>query len=527
MLQAIYYGLSSLAHKRTVSMELPLFKAMTLYQEIEGNAIKMEKKFQGTFESLYQYAAPEWFRDAKFGIWSHWGPQSVPMFGDWYARNMYIEGSQQYNYHIRHYGHPSEFGYKDICALWKAENFDPDALMAKFHKAGARYFMSQGTHHDNFFNYDSAVNRMNSVKVGPKKDILALWKAAADKYGMPFGISEHLGASFSWWRVNKGCDKYGPYAGVPYDGNDPAYRDFYHDNGEHGADHPNELMPWYTHNEKFHEYWTRSIREMIDRFQPELLYSDGSLPFGEHWVGNDAHHSVEPRDYQCGLDMVAHLYNTSIAKHGSNQAVYLQKDRRPEIFHVGILDIEKSQLPGIMPDPWHTDTCIGNWFYDVHHPYKRPEQIIEMLVDIISKNGCMLLNILQKPDGSIDAQAEYILDELAKWFAVCSEAVYGTRPWRTFQEGPTTVKIEGFREDKTDWSRDDFRFVQKDGAVYAFCMGAKGGDTVLLRSFAEQTVESVELLGYGPVRFHQEFGVLMVKLPDVLPVPCANALKIR
>ena len=490
----------------------------------------MSKRFDATFESLYEYSAPEWFRDAKFGIWSHWGPQSVPMFGDWYARNMYIEGTQQYEYHLRHYGHPSKFGYKDICALWHAENFDPEGLMAKYYKAGARYFMTQGTHHDHFFNYDSAINRMNSVNVGPKKDILALWKAAADKFGMPFGISEHLGASFSWWRVNKGCDKKGPYAGVPYDGNDPAYADFYFANQEHGTADPFDCSVWYTDNEEFRAYWKRCINEMIDRFQPELLYTDGSLPFGSHWFENQDGSKATgdtAHGYQHGLDVVARLYNTSIAKHGENQAVYLQKDRRPEVYNVGVLDIEKSQLPGIMPQPWHTDTCIGNWFYDVHSPYKEPDQIVEMLVDIISKNGVMLLNILQRPDGTIDEYADYILEKLGEWFRVCSEAVYGTRPWRVFGEGETRVKIEGFREDKTDWTRSDFRFVQKDGAVYAFMMGAKAGETVTLRSFAEDDVQSVELLGYGPVPFRKEFGVLVVSLPEKLPAFCANALMIR
>lgn len=486
----------------------------------------MIKHFEPTFESLHQYSAPEWFRDAKFGIWSHWGPQSVPMFGDWYARNMYIEGTQQYNYHVRHYGHPSKFGYKDICALWKAENFDAEGLMEKYYKAGARYFMSQATHHDHFFNYDSKINRMNSVNVGPHKDILAMWKAAADKFGMPFGLSEHLGASFSWWRVNKGCDQFGPYAGVPYDGNDPAYQDFYFANQEHGTADPGNIMPWYTDNKAYHEYWLRCVNEMIETFQPELLYTDGSLPFGGHWQNKE---NVVPNEaeYEKGLQAVANLYNTSIAKHGENRAVYLQKDRQPEIYSVGVLDIEKSQLPGIMPQPWHTDTCIGNWFYDVHSPYKRPEQIIEMLADIISKNGVMLLNILQRPDGTIDDDAEYILQKIGEWFAVCSEAVYGTRPWRVFGEGDTLVKIDGFREDKTDWRRNDYRFVQKDGAVYAFMMGASAGEATVLRSFADQTVNSVELLGYGPVPFKQEYGVLIVSLPEKLPAICANALKIR
>ncbi len=486
----------------------------------------MIRHFDPTFESLRQYRAPEWFRDAKFGIWSHWGPQSVPMFGDWYARNMYIQGTPQYEYHLRHYGHPSVFGYKDICALWKAEKFDPDALMEKYHRAGARYFMSQGTHHDHFFNYGSRINRMNSVNVGPGRDILALWKAAADRFGMPFGISEHLGASFSWWRVNKGCDTSGPRAGVPYDGNDPAWQDFYHANQEHGTENPGEASPWYTSNPAFRDYWLRCIDEMIDLFSPELLYTDGSLPFGGHWM--DADHAASGASaYSHGLRAVAHLYNASIAKHGENRAVYLQKDRSPEIYSVGVLDIEKSQLPGIMPEPWHTDTCIGNWFYDVHSPYKPPEQIVEMLVDIISKNGVMLLNILQRPDGSIDEDADFILDRIASWFAVCGEAVYGTRPWRVFGEGDTFVKIEGFREDKTEWTRNDFRFVQKDGAVYAFLMGARGGETLTLRSFADQPVRSVELLGYGSVPFEKALGLLVVSLPDQLPVFCANALKIR
>ena len=485
----------------------------------------MNRYFEPSFDSLRTYSAPEWFRDAKFGIWSHWGPQSVPMFGDWYARNMYIEGTPQYEYHLRHYGHPSKFGYKDICALWKAERFDPDALADRYYKAGARYLMTQGTHHDHFFNYDSKINRMNSVNVGPGKDILAMWKKAADRLGMPFGISEHLGASFSWWRVNKGCDKYGPYAGVPYDGNDPAYQDFYHANQEHGTGDPGAAAPWYTPNQQFREYWLRCITEMIDRFHPDLLYTDGALPFGEHWM--DKQEEPDPEAYRLGLEAVARLYNTSISQYGENRAVYLQKDRRPEIFSVGVLDIEKSQLPGIMPEPWHTDTCIGNWFYDVHSPYKHPEQIIEMLVDIISKNGVMLLNILQRPDGTIDDEAAFILDRIGEWFAVNSEAVYGTRPWRVFGEGETRVKIEGFTEQKTDWSRSDFRFVQKDGAVYAFMMGASGGEPVTLRSFAEQEVRSVELLGCGPVPFAQNFGILTVKLPDRLPSLCANTLKIR
>ncbi len=467
-------------------------------------------KFEPSFESLYNRQVPDWFRDAKFGIWSHWGPQSVAMYGDWYARNMYIEGSDQYRYHVRHYGHPSKFGYKDICALWKAENFDPDDLMALYHKAGARFFVAQATHHDHFFNYDSEINRMNSVKVGPKKDICALWKAAADKYSMPFGLTEHLAASFSWWYVNKGADKEGPFAGVPYDGNDPEYRDFYYDNYEHSE----KNWPWMTPNKAFHQYWLDSVKEMVDKFTPDLLYSDSALPFGED-------------DYACGLEAVSYLYNKSIEKYGYNHAVYTQKDRNAKIFKVGVLDIEKSQLPGIQPDPWETDTCIGNWFYDVRQEYKKPGHIIEMLVDIISKNGTMLLNILQRPDGSIDEWERWTLEEIAKWFAVASEGVYGTRPWRTFGEGDSRVLIEGFKENQVEWNPSDFRFTSKGKDVYAFMMAAPKDGRAVIKSFEESDqVEKVTLLGYGEIPFDQSFGILTCKLPEKLPTEYTNCLKI-
>ncbi len=475
------------------------------------------KLFEASFKSLREYRCPDWFRDVKFGIWSHWGPQSVPMCGDWYARNMYIQGTGQYNYHVRHYGHPSVFGYKDICRLWKAENFDPEELMDLYYQAGARYFVAQAVHHDHFFNYESKLNRFNSVQVGPMKDICGLWKAAADKRNMPFGLTEHLGASFSWWYVNKQCDSYGPYAGVPYDGNDPKYRDFYHDNYEHipKDGKPGEMAPWLTPNKKFQEYWLAVMKELIDQYHPDLLYSDSGLPF-EREAG-----------YQPGLDAVSYLYNDSIRLHGENRAVYTQKNRSPEIYQVGVLDIEKSQLPGIAQAPWQTDTCIGNWFYDATQTFKKPGHIIEMLVDIISKNGTMLLNILQRPDGTIDDETRYLLGELAGWFKVCSEGVYGTRPWRSFGEGDTRVLIQGFTENKTDWNSSDYRFVQKDGNLYAFLMAVPESKVSVIKSLTpDEKVKSAELLGAGKVPFAQSFGVLTVQLPEKMPTKYTNCLKL-
>ena len=485
--------------------------------------------FEPTFESLYDFKCPGWFTDAKFGIWSHWGPQSVPMYGDWYARHMYVEGHEQNLYHTRRYGHPSKFGYKDIVKLWKAEKFQPDALMEMYHKAGARYFVGQAMHHDHFFNFPSKYNRFNAAEVGPMMDICGMWKSAADNMNLPFGLTEHLGATFSWFSVNKGVDKKGTYAGIPYDGNDPEYRDFYLDNAEHYiADDPVQnydyVSMWYTKNKKYQKYWLNVIKELIDLYTPDLLYTDGTLPFGD--CGKDP---AGHMNFSAGLEAVAYLYNSSAAKHGENHAVYTNKDRRPEIYKIGVLDIEKSQLPGIMPDPWQTDTCIGNWFYDVRQEFKKTGHVIEMLVDIISKNGTMLLNILQLPDGSVDDETDYLLKELAKWYNVCGGAVYGTKPWRVSGEGASGVIIDKFREDTVDWTSSDYRFVTKDNGktLCAFIMRAPENRVAVIKSLTpDEKVKAVKLFGGQALEFGQNFGALTVQLPEDLPTVYTNCLEI-
>lgn len=222
-----------------ISCAIFLFAQMSFAQT--NNLPIAKGKFLPSDKSLKQYEYPEWFRDAKFGIWSHWGPQAVPRQGDWYARKLYM--SEDYNkktgkkfgrpnpaytYHIKHYGHPSEFGYKDIIPLWKAEKFDPKSLMKLYKKVGAKYFVSMGVHHDNFFLWNSKLHRWNSVNMGPKRDIVLEWQKAAKKEGLKFGVSEHLGASYTWFQTAKGADITGPKKGVPYDGNNPEYQDLYH-----------------------------------------------------------------------------------------------------------------------------------------------------------------------------------------------------------------------------------------------------------------------------------------------------------
>jgi alpha-L-fucosidase len=361
------------------------------------------------------------------------------------------------------------------------------------------------------------------------KDICGLWKKAADNHRLPFGLTEHLGASFSWFNVTKSADENGPYAGVSYDGNDPTYRDFYFDNYEHtNKDDPYGGF-WYTYNDKFHDYWLSVVKEFIDLYTPDFLYTDGGLPFG--FIRSDQYRqasTVEDPFYKYGLEAVAYLYNKSINKHGENRAVYTQKDRRKEIYSVGILDIEKSQLPGISPDPWHTDTCIGNWFYDVRNQLKKPGYIIEKLVDVVSKNATMLLNILQRPDGSIDDEAGFILREMASWNEACGEGIYETRPWRIADEGPSSVRIDGYKEEQIIWTESDFRFTARGKIVYVFIMKIPENRSLAVRSFnAEEKVVSVRLLGGELVPFSQNHGILTLKLPEKLPTVYTNCLAVE
>jgi alpha-L-fucosidase len=461
--------------------------------------------FEPTWESLRKYQCPDWFRDAKLGIWAHWGPQCVPMYGDWYARHMYWEGHPQYLHHWRNYGHPSKHGYKDVAKLWKAERFDPEGLMDLYAKAGAKYFVAQAVHHDNFDNWNSTHNPWNATKVGPMRDIVGLWKQAATKRGLKFGVSEHLGASFSWWLTNKGADKTGPYAGVPYDGNDPAYADLYHRNLGAAKLHETnnwQVDPWYSTDPAWHEQWFKRIYDLVDQYQPDLLYSDGPLPWDK-----------------VGLSIVAHLYNLSAKLHGGvNQAIYNQKDTKPEVASIGVLDIERGQKDEAVPFVWQTDTCVGGWFYDVRQVYKTPNHVIEMFVDIVAKNGCLLLNFTQKPDGTLDGENLHILKVMGDWIRVNGEAIYGTRPWQVAMEGPTKAVSGHFKEDAMPWTTADFRFTSKGSTVYAFQMRYPERREAFIRSLSASRgakVKDVRVLGYdGKVTFRQCEDGLLVQLPE-------------
>ncbi len=455
--------------------------------------------YRPTDESLSQFRYPEWFRDAKFGIWAHWGPQAVPRQGDWYARRMYIEKDPAYKYHIEHYGHPSVFGYKDIIPLWKAEKWDPEKLMELYKKAGAKYFVSMGTHHDDFFLWHSYLHRWNAVNMGPKKDVVGLWQEAAKKQGLKFGVSEHLGASYTWFQAAHQSDTQGPEAGVPYDGANPAWYDLYHPPTEPGDN------KWLTTNLVFQVEWYSMIKELIDNYHPDLLYSDSQMPFGD-----------------IGRSLIAHFYNQGIPEGDDATAVvYTCKQYSGGKW---VEDVERGIKDTSSLFPWQTDTSIGDWYYRTGQRYKTAAEVIRMLVDIVSKNGNLLLNVVQTPEGDLEPDMLEILDGIGKWTTANGEGIYGTRPWKIFGENST--EAAAFRPRQFDenykFNANDIRFTTKDGLLYAFCLGIPEKD-IRIRSLGRDSklsspVVSVKMIGSDVrIRWTQEADALVIRKPSKLP----------
>ncbi|MFY0601274.1 MAG: alpha-L-fucosidase [Cyclobacteriaceae bacterium] len=466
-----------------------------------------QEKFKPTEESFKaNYEFPVWFQDAKFGIWSHWGPQAVPRMGDHFARRLYWQNSRWYDWFVKNYGHPSEKGFKDLLPDWKAEKWNPDALMKLYKKAGARYFVSMGVHHDNFFLWDSKIHKWNSANMGPKKDVVGLWQAAAKKEGLYFGVSEHLGASYTWFQDSHRSDNKGPLKGVRYDGANPEYWDFYHKPTAGNDD------GWYTIDPENHQNWLTAISELIDLYNPDLLYSDGGMAFD-----------------QVGMEMISHYYNNNLeANDGKLTAIYTCKSGDPSPYWV--LDFERGKLDGISKYPWQTDSSIADWYYDSDRPYKKSPEVIHMLVDIVSKNGNLLLNIVQTPEGDLDAEVVQLLEDLAIWFEDNGEGIHETRPWKIYGEGPSTnSELEkgnhgGIKEtDSKPYTHEDFRFTQKGNNIYAFCMN-KGEGNYTIKSFGkgsdllDKKIKSVKLSGSNEkLKWKQSVEGLIINPPSTLP----------
>jgi alpha-L-fucosidase len=469
-------------------------------------------QFSGTRGSLRRYRIPAWFGEAKFGIWSHWGPQSAVGAGDWYARNMYIEGSEQYKYHLQRFGPQSRVGYKDLIHLFTADRWDPDALVDLYVNAGAKYFFSMGVHHDNFDLWNSKYQtRWNAVTQGPKKDIVGMWAQAARKRGLRFGVSEHLSNSYDWFSPSHLADKAGPLRGIPYDGTDPAYADLYHDYSGQPANFAATAQPMgRLAPVRWKEQYFSRIKDLIDQHNPDMLYTDGGIPFDEY-----------------GLAGVAELYNTNAARHdGEVQGAYFSKVASDCAAGTCVLDRERGVLDGIWSEPWQTDTCIGDWHYRQGMRYKSTKKVVDLLVDIVSKNGNLLLNFPLPANGELDAEEREVLRGLTEWMTVNGEAIYGSKPWKIFGEGPVTDIRggEGMNEDKKpDLGAHDYRFTTKDGYLYVFVQGWPKGQ-ILIKALglgskqAPGRVKIVQMLGVSTaLTYKQQEAALLVVPPHRKP----------
>lgn len=508
--------------------------------------------FRPTWESLTAYEVPDWFRDAKFGIWAHWGPQCVEGSGDWMARELYMEDSGKYKYHLEHYGHPSEVGFKDILPLFTAENWDPEALVSLYKRVGAKYFFVLGNHHDNFDLWDSKYQPWNSMAIGPKRDILAEWEAACRRNGLKFGVSIHADHAWTWYEPATRYDRKGDKAGVPYDGNltaadgkgkwwdglDPQMlyvqnhapsRGTWCDGGIHGqwewangAAIPSEEFVTNVYN--------RTL-DMINRYNPDLIYFDATaLPF---YPISDA-----------GLKMAAHFYNHNMASHGGkNEAVIFGKILNDTQKDALVWDVERGAPNQIVDQPWQTCTCIGNWHYNnsvyEKDKYKSAATVVKMLADVVSKNGNLLLNIPLRGDGTFDEKEAAIIDGIAAWLDVNGEAIFATRPWNIFGEGPVAssdikLNAQGFNEGfykKAD--SNEIRFTQTKKNLYAIALGWPEDGKIDIKALADGSdfhsgrIRSVELLGYGRVPFVRDADGLHINIPADATTSVAPVIKIK
>lgn len=505
--------------------------------------------FEPTMQSLQKYQVPEWFRNAKFGIWAHWGPQCQPGQGDWYARFMYRQGSEQYNWHVKNYGHPSKAGFKEVIHSWKADKWDPEKLVALYKRAGAQYFFAMANHHDNLDMWNSKYQPWNTVNVGPRQDILAGWAKAAKQNKLPFGLSVHAAHAWSWLETAQQSDKEGPLAGVLYDGKLSAndgkgtWWDGMNPQELYAQSHPlsagsedinaihkqwtwgnGVAMPSQEYCEKF---YNRTI-DMINQFDPDLLYFDDTfLPL----------HPVS----DAGLKIAAHFYNHNMAqRNGKLQAVLFGKVLDDEQKKCMVWDVERGAPDQIQDLAWQTCSCIGDWHYKnsiyENNGYKSAKDVIHQLVDIVSKNGNLLLNIPVRGDGSIDDKEVKVLEGITAWMDINKESIFDTRPWRVFGEGPAAevanpIQAQGFNEGKVKLTSKDIRFNQNGDHLYVTIMGAPQENITIKhlgRSQEKKQIAKVSLLGSNEkIQWKQTDSHLEITKPGKVPDAIALVFKVQ
>jgi alpha-L-fucosidase len=469
------------------------------------NKADNEGPFRPDWDSLKNYKIPQWYQDAKFGIFIHWGVYSVPAFGsEWYPRYMYLQGSPEFKHEVETYGPQTKFGYKNFIPMFTAQHFDPQAWAALFKESGARYVIPVAEHHDGFQMYESKLSDWNAARMGPKRDVLGELRAAILADGLHFGASSHRAEHY--WFMNGG-------RAFPSDVRDPKYASFYGpahvgiDPAKNGTGHPDAA---------YLNDWLARSAEIVERYHPELIYFDW-------WVEQDT--------FQPYLKRFAAFYYNQAAKNGQQVVLFRKNDAFPD--GTTVLDIERGELNHIRPQHWQTDTSVSDksWGYVKGDTYKSPESLVWELIDVVSKNGNLLLNIGPKSDGTIPEQAQTILRKMGAWLQVNGEAIYGTRPWKIYGEGPTEVTAGSFHDTATKpYTPQDIRFTTKGKTLYAIALGwpANGHLTVQsLNTSSGIKVASVSLLGSSAaIGFTQNSDGLHLELPATPPGEYAYSFKI-
>jgi alpha-L-fucosidase len=449
------------------------------------------------------YSAPEWWRDAKFGAWSHWDPQSMPERGDWYARKMYQERDPVYAFHVRTFGHPSEYGYKDICNNWVIDRWKPDELMALYVEMGARYFMAMGVHHDNFDCWDSAYQPWNSVRVGPKVDIVGTWEKVARQHGLRFGIGFHNTPARTWGQfmpVRYTSDRTGAKQGVPYD----ALQTILDGKGKwwEGMDPVDLYGPVHTPQDPLHSPFANQfmwrVDDAITKYHPDVIY------FDEHAGDSQMDLGVHMGLGFLAPTLAANFYNKSLQWNNGKMEVVLNLkgvggrynsfQNNPELLpfvdHSLVKSTEAVIEPEIMAYPFQTETSIADWHYRSGQRYMDAASVIRSLMNNVCRNGTMLLNLTQHGRGDLDPEVIQIAKDVGAWLKINGEAVYGSRPFEVYGE-------------------DGVCYTRNNGNVYATLLNWQGGPVTLKALLAGGAtlgkVSKVEMLGStGSLTFVQD-----------------------
>jgi alpha-L-fucosidase len=472
-----------------------------------------EGPFRPDWESLEKYEVPEWYKDAKFGIFIHWGVYSVPAFGnEWYPRSMYRPESDEYKHHVATYGPVDKFGYKDFVPMFKAEHFDAAAWAQLFKDAGAKYVVPVAEHHDGFAMYDSGLSDWTAAKMGPHRDVIGELAKAVRAEGLHFGASSHRVEHNFFLGVGRS---------ISSDINDPNYAAFYgpaHNwlEAKQGTPLANDFTYVST---AWTADWLARSSEIVEKYHPDIMYFDW-------WIGQA---SVRPDLTR----FAAFYYNTSL-KYGDHVGVINYKDYAIQE-HSAVLDLERGQLGDIRPLYWQTDTSVSNksWGYIKDDTFKTPQFVVQQLIDIVSKNGNLLLNIGPRSDGTIPEEVQAVLRDVGSWLKVNGEAIYGTRPWKIYGEGPTKVAAGSFHDtDTVGYTAEDFRFTAKGKTLYAIELGWPTGGEAVVHSLGTaamnaQKIGSVVLLGSdAKLTFRQQPDGLHIQLPAQAPSKYAYAFRV-